>query len=247
MARRKERYRRADNLSQRQVSLFAVDGIRQVVAVFGALAVGCLNENHLRDVGISGCRYPGKFLHAVHHSISAFFGEAVEVDFLVVFLTLRVMEAGAAEEVEAALAQLLTYLVVHAAFLHMAVESSRRGMVDGDGCHNADTPSLRLQFLGNRREACAVRSETQHAVLGLCARRETGAGRRRVGDAVRSRMTGSAARIGESAHQRLHAPQRLTLQRRTVHLGTEHLVASHAVTDEIEHIFNFRACGERYY
>ena len=53
-------------------------------------------------------------------------------------------------------------------------------------------------------------------------------------------------RIGESGHQRLYASERLAFYGRTVHLGTEHLISTHAVTDEIEHVLSLGACGDRY-
>ena len=162
-------------------------------------------------------------------------------------LALRVVETGAAEEIELRLRELLTYLIIFIAVGHVRVESARCCMVDSYRGHDTDAPALCLQFLGNRGQLSRVLIETQHPVAGLGASRETCTGCCRVGDAVGLGVRGGTTGIREGGHERLYASERFALKGRTVHLGEEDLVGTHAVADEIEDVLNFRVCDERYY
>ena len=72
--------------------------------------------------------------------------QTVEVPCFVVFLSLRMMKTCAAKEIKTALTQLLAYSIIMIALAHVRVEGSRRSMVDSNRRHDADSPSLRLQF-----------------------------------------------------------------------------------------------------
>ena len=172
--------------------------------------------------------------------VAGLFGEAVEVGFLIVVLALRVVETGAAEEIEIRFGELLTYLIIFIAIRHVRVEGCGGCVVDGDRGHDTDAPALCFEFLRYRREVCGVGIQTKHAVAGLGASSETSACCGRVGDAVGSRIGRSVTRIGESGHERLDASEGLPLNGRTIHLGEQDLVRSHAVTDEVEEVFDFR-------
>ena len=104
---------------------------------------------------------------AADDGVAAILSQTVEVGGLVVVLALRVMETGAAEEIEPGCAELFADLIVVAAFLHVGVEGRRRCMVDSDGSHDADAPSLGFEFLGDGRQAVAVGIETEGAVVGF--------------------------------------------------------------------------------
>lgn len=82
-------------------------------------------------------------------------------------LALGVMETGTAEEIEPGGAELFADLIVVAAFLHVGVEGRRCRMIDGDGGHDADAPSLGFEVLGDGRQAVAVGIETEGAVVGF--------------------------------------------------------------------------------
>ena len=238
---------RLHNLRQRQIAGFAVDGIRQVVTVFGALVVGGLHQDQFVQlgVGLCGCRHIRldkrlRLFVAVGDGVAFLFRQTVQVDFLVVALALRVVESCAAEEIKTAFAQLLTDLVILVAFGYVGVESGRRGVVDSDGGHDTHTPSLLFQLLGNRGEGVAIFVQTESPVgrFAACCQTRTRSGG--VGDTVAFAERGGLTRIRKSGHQRLHATQRLALQRRAVHLGCQYLVGAHAVTDKIEHVLQLR-------
>ena len=84
--------------------------------------------------------------------VSVLFGEAVEVDVLVVFFTFRIMEAGTAEEVKVRFDELFSYPVIFVAIRHVCVESTGCRVVNGNGGHDSDTPSLCLEVFGDRGE-----------------------------------------------------------------------------------------------
>ncbi len=107
------------------------------------------------------------FCEAADDGIAAILSQAVEVGGFVVVLALGVMETGAAEEIETGGAELFADLVVLVAFLDMGVEGRRRCMIDGDGGHDADAPSLCFEVLGDGRQAVAVGIETEGAVVGF--------------------------------------------------------------------------------
>ena len=184
------------------------------------------------------------FCEAADDGIAAILSQAVEVGGFVVVLALRVMETGTAEEIEPGGAELFADLVVLVAFLDMGVEGRRRCMIDGDGGHDADAPSLGFEVLGDGRQAVAVGIETEGAVVGFGSRGETCARGRGVGDAVGFGVRRSMPGVGESGHQRLYAAEGLALDCRAVHLCREDLIGAHAVTDEIEDVLDLGGGGE---
>ena len=139
-----ERDSGAHDLRQSQIALLAVNGIRQVVAVFGALVIGGLHKDHLL---VLRCRVTHQRLClviAVRNDVACLLGFAVQVLRLVIVLAFRVMETGAAEEIEMAVTELFADLVVLAAFLYMRVESRRSCMVNSYRRHDTHTPAVCL-------------------------------------------------------------------------------------------------------
>ena len=155
------------------------------------------------------------------------------------------METGSTEEIEIRGAELFADLVVVVAFLDMCVECRRGSMVDSDGSHDADAPSLGFEFLGDGRQAVAVGIETEGAVGSLGACSEAGARGCGVGDTVGLGVGRGMPGVGESGHQSLYASERFSLDSRAVHLRREDLVGAHTVTDEIEDILYLRGKRQR--
>ena len=211
----------------------AVDGIRDGAVVLGRSRFRLKQDHLVRLLGLFLI-----FLITSGQRIARLTGQVIQafVSLSVLrTLVLRIQEVRAGIKVEVRLDQVQPDGIKAVSSSLVRIEGRRCGMVNAHARTYAHSASVVLGPGGNAVGFRQVLGNPQGPVLGFLAGRQGRTCSGRVGHSVGSRVSGSDGRIGELGKAE-RGNSNLAFQFREIHFCTLHLVDSHSVADEVEHI-----------
>ena len=224
-------YAGTGHFGQGHVGLGAVDGIGQGVALALAGLLG-LEQDHAVGLAV----LLEEVLVASGNGVAGGAALVVERRGRGIGLVGGLEEIASGVEVESGFHQVLTDGVVRTASALVGIESGRSGMVHTHAGAHADGGSGLLGPHGDAVDACGLVGEkAERAVFRLVARGQGRAGGSGVGHAVGAGIGGDKCGIGKLREaDGLDADAAFECGQ--IGLGAVHLVDTHAVANEVEHI-----------